>query len=159
MQEIQLTQDKVALVDDDVFEQLNQFNWHLVSSSSKGLYYASTELLQQDKSIYTCFMHWAVVGFKPPKGYVINHMDYNGLNNQGNNLRLVTHRQNTQHKRKEYSSKYPGVSWHKLTKKWIAHIKIDSKVKHLGSFDIEEEAFEKYKWACSICGQEVINIK
>lgn len=38
MKEIQLTQDKVALVDDDLFEYLNSFKWH--AKWKRSTYYA-----------------------------------------------------------------------------------------------------------------------
>lgn len=43
------------------------------------------------------------------------------------------------------SSNYKGVSYHKNIKKWISFITIDKKRKHLGYFDDEKEAGEKYK--------------
>lgn len=39
------------------------------------------------------------------------------------------------------SSKYKGISWHKNRSKWRATIKKDKKVKHLGYFDTELEAY------------------
>jgi len=152
MKEIVLTQDEVAQVDDDMFEELNRISWHLVKM--KNITYAGHMQYKSGKSV-NIHMHWCIVG-KPIKGYVVDHIDGIGLNNQRSNLRIITSRQNTQNRHKKYSSKYPGVSWHKLTGKWIAHIKIGEKVYHLGSFDEEEKAFEAYKRMCKISGQEVI---
>jgi hypothetical protein len=42
-------------------------------------------------------------------------------------------------------SKYKGVSWKKQTKKWSAHITINKKLKHLGYFFTEKEAYNAYK--------------
>jgi hypothetical protein len=50
-------------------------------------------------------------------------------------------------KPKEYSSGYKGVSWKKKISKWVANIKIDGKLKHLGYFTSEEEAAEAYQKA------------
>ena len=154
MDEILLTQGKIARVDSWKFDELNKFSWQAIKSEK--LWYASTTLKLPNGELYRCSMHWAVLKFKPPKGMVIDHIDGDGLNNQEYNLRLVTARQNTQNKHNKVTSKYPGVSWHKLTNKWIAHISINGKVYHLGSFVSEEEAFEKYKRMVNLTGQNVL---
>ena len=44
----------------------------------------------------------------------------------------------------QFTSKYKGVSWHKNSHKWIARITVNSKLKHLGYFNSEEEAHQAY---------------
>ena len=83
-------------------------------------------------------------------GYIpkeIDHIDGNSLNNNINNLREVTHQQNSwnqkknrSHNGKPTSSIYKGVSWHKQIKKWVVRIRIDGKNKSLGVFDNEKVA-------------------
>ena len=155
MNEIILTQNKVALVDEWRYEELNKFSWQAVPMGK--LWYASTTLVLPNNERYVCAMHWAVLKLKPPKGMVVDHKDGDGLNNQESNLRVITYRQNSQNRHDKPTSKYPGVSWHKLTKKWIAHISISGKVYHLGSFTTEEEAYEKYKHMVSLTGQNALN--
>ena len=77
----------------------------------------------------------------------IDHININPLDNRIENLRVLTHSQNNrnQKKRKNCSSQYKGVYWHKQNNKWLAYIRIDGKIKHLGSFTNEEEAAEAYK--------------
>ena len=77
----------------------------------------------------------------------IDHMNINPLDNKIENLRVVNNSQNqrNQHKLKNCSSKYRGVSWNKQNNKWNADITINYKTKHLGLFDNEEEAYECYK--------------
>jgi hypothetical protein len=156
MKEIPLTRGMKALVDDEDFEELNRFNWQATPGNNGKLWYARTTLRLPDGNTFVCQMQHAVLKVRPSRSIVPDHIDGDGLNNQKYNLRLLTRRQNTQDKHRTYTSKYPGVSWHKLTGKWIAHIMISRKIKHLGSFDSEEEAFERYKWAVSLCGQEVL---
>lgn len=81
------------------------------------------------------------------KNNQIDHKNINPLDNRIENLRVVNVSQNTrnQNKRKNCSSKYRGVS--RDRNKWRADIQIDGKHKHLGLFDIEEEAAECYKKA------------
>ena len=77
----------------------------------------------------------------------IDHIDINPSNNRIENLRRINNSQNlkNRNKFKNCSSKFKGVSWHKQNNKWIAYITIDNKVKYLGSFTNEEEAYECYK--------------
>ena len=77
----------------------------------------------------------------------IDHININPLDNRIENLRVVNHSINTRNrnKQKNCSSQYKGVSWHKRDSKWFAQIRIDGKLKHLGYFTNEEEAYECYK--------------
>ena len=77
----------------------------------------------------------------------IDHININPLDNRIENLRVLNHSQNNRNKnkKKNCSSQYKGVSWHKQINKWVAHISIDNKMKYLGHFTNEEEAAEVYK--------------
>jgi len=46
---------------------------------------------------------------------------------------------------KPMSSKYKGVSRHTTSKKWCAYIRINGKLKYLGSFNDEKSAYKKYQ--------------
>lgn len=75
---------------------------------------------------------------------VVDHINHDKTDNRVENLRLVTQRENTSHRKKKGSSKYPGVYWNKRDQKWMAYIWIDVKKKYLGLFEIEEEAAQAY---------------
>lgn len=144
MREIQLTQGQVAIVDNEDFEKLNQFKWFAFKKGNT--FYAQRHMPmingQQPLMIY---MHHEVLG-KPPVGLETDHKDGDGLHNFRSNLWFVTHRQNMQKSnRKNKSSKFPGVYWHKAANKWQAQIMITGKYKYLGIFTTEVEAFEAYK--------------
>lgn len=76
---------------------------------------------------------------------VVNHRDLNPLNNHVDNLEIVTHRENTNMKHIASLSKYTGVTFHKGSGKWQAHIKIGFKYKYLGQYSTEEEASAVYE--------------
>ena len=80
-----------------------------------------------------------------PRKNPIDHININTLDNRIENLRLVTVSQNSRNinKRPNSSSKYIGVR--RKYNKWEASITINRKVKYLGLFDTEEEAYECYK--------------
>ena len=78
------------------------------------------------------------------KGLVIDHIDNNKLNNMTTNLQLITNKKNTSKDRKNKTSKYTGVSWHKQSNKWLAQFRENGSVKYLGTFESEEEAKDAY---------------
>jgi hypothetical protein len=81
-----------------------------------------------------------------PAHLVCDHIDHNGLNNTKRNLRLCTKQQNAinQRPRKDGSSKYKGVCWHKRNKKWQARIHHSGRYYHLGTFKSQRAAALAY---------------
>ena len=75
---------------------------------------------------------------------VVDHINNIKTDNRLENLQLISHRKNNS-KDKKGTSKYTGVSWYKNYNKWKSTIYINDKVVHLGYFNTEEEAYEKYK--------------
>lgn len=80
-----------------------------------------------------------------PKGMVVDHINGNTRDNRRCNLRVCTQHQNTynQKVRKNNTSGYKGVYFHKTNKKWCAFISVP-KSKYLGSFETKEEAARAY---------------
>lgn len=154
MKEIVLTQDKVALVDDNTFEMLNKFKWF--AQKSDNTYYACRMLPRINGKHPQIKMHHVVIG-KPPKGFKTDHKNGNGLHNFKNNLRHVTNRQNCQNRKNANdSSQYPGIYWHKQREKWCARIWSNGKMNHLGYFKVEINAFNAYKRAVETLGEEML---
>ena len=77
-----------------------------------------------------------------PEEKTVDHEDGNGLNNKISNLRLATHKQNQDNRKKSKnnSSGVTGVIWVKLSKKWRAEIYKDRSRIYLGLFDNKDEA-------------------
>lgn len=78
---------------------------------------------------------------------IVDHIDRDRTNNCYDNLRWVTKSQNSRNidKKKNTSSKYLGVHLNTKRQKWCAQFKLNGKVKYLGSFATEEEAYEAFK--------------
>lgn len=142
MKYIKLTNGYSAMVDDDDYEKLSVYTWRGFKSF-KNIYAVTTQKV--NGRLTSILMHRLILNAE--KGKMIDHKDNYGLNNQKNNLRFCTNSENQKNKRASGVSKYLGVSWHKRTKKWLAHICIDKKQKHLGLFVEEKEAaicYNKY---------------
>ncbi len=73
----------------------------------------------------------------------IDHINGNTLDNRKENLRPSNRLMQTRNRASSIgsSSKYIGIHLHKLTGKWRAQIKINGKVKSLGLFFTQEDAF------------------
>ena len=141
MKEIQLTQGRVALVDDEDFERLNQWKW--CAHKDGNMFYAIRSYKRKiDNKIKSILMHRLITDAK--KGQIIDHKDRNGLNNQKSNIRFCTVSQNAQNRNPYGNSKYLGVCWHKTGKKWQAGIVINNKSKYLGIYMCEKEAAKAY---------------
>jgi len=76
---------------------------------------------------------------------VINHKDFNKLNNNVNNLEIITQRENSNRIHLKSSSKYVGVCWNNQKNKWHSQIRINGKINFLGYFENELEAHEAYQ--------------
>ncbi|WEL95505.1 HNH homing endonuclease [Xanthomonas phage vB_XooS_NR08] len=72
----------------------------------------------------------------------LDHIDGARTNNRIDNLRECNKAENSQNKGKykNCTSGVTGVHWHKRYKKWVAQIRVDGKLIHLGGFDTIEEA-------------------
>lgn len=143
MKEIKLTQGKVALVDDADFEMLSQYKWHVIKQPARGCYIASTYSKIKRSAVQ---MHRLIM--KTPKGMDTDHINGDTLDNRRSNLRICTRSQNQMNKcrARNNTSGFKGVS--RSGKKWMAYIKINRKLKHLGVFKDKLEAHQAYIAAC-----------
>jgi len=79
-----------------------------------------------------------------PNNYqIVDHINQNTTDNSIVNLRWVTKSGNMRN-RKNQGKYMKGVTFHKKNNKFMAKICIDNKSKHLGYFNDELEAHEKY---------------
>lgn len=135
-----------AIVDDEDFERLNSFRWHV---GTKGYVVHSRSRRAEGKTPETIRMGRMVMDLQPGDLQQADHINGDKLDHQRSNLRVVTNAQNRQNLRaegfKSYAGKptsscFRGVSFNKASGKWKAHIRIDGELKHLGVFVLEEDA-------------------
>ena len=139
MREIKLTTGgKFAIVDDDDYEKINKFKWSYKETG----YAIRTEYSPLGKKKIA--MHRFIM--KAPKGLQCDHINGNRLDNRKENLRICTSQQNNWNrgKRKNLSSIYRGVHFHKKSNKWTAVIRKGSNVNYLGLFINETDAAIAY---------------
>lgn len=143
MKEIQLTQGMVALVDDADFDYLNQWKWSLCKIGNNN-YAARSKKIPKTRRSVSFRMHRIILDV--PKGLYVDHIDGNGLNNQRSNLRICTNQDNARNQpaRKNVTSQFKGVGWHKDHNKWRAYITDMHKAIHIGMFKSEKEAALAY---------------
>ena len=140
MKEIKLTQNKTSLVDNEDFKCLNHYKWFVIRD--RNTYYACRMIYVNGKR-RRLLMHRDIL--KTPHGFISDHIDGNGLNNQRSNLRVCTIQQNSMNvKRSRGTSQYKGVRWHKRDKKWRAQIGFNNKVLYIGDFKDEIDAALAY---------------
>jgi hypothetical protein len=87
-----------------------------------------------------------LLGGKPKKGLVSDHINGDRLDNRKLNLRFATYKENGLNRKNVGKSKYRGICIKKINKKgikYLAHIKIDGKTKFLGYGYNEKELYEK----------------
>ena len=142
MKLIQLTQGQFAMVDDEDFEELNQFKWYANSSNK---YFRAIRNIRINGKYTTVKLHRVIMSAQ--KGDIIDHIDGDTLNNQRSNLRFCTNSQN-QHNSKIRSNNKSGFKGVHLSRKGFrAEIRLNGKVIYLGRRSTAEEAHELYKEA------------
>lgn len=146
MKEIQLTQGKFALVDDDDYERLSQFKWQATKASAKHVWYAGSNFKTEEGSRWLR-MHRLIM--KATRGQDVDHIDGNGLNNTKANLRVCRHQDNMRNRRPMIGrNQFKGVYFEKDGRQqpWRAHIKCDGKQRRIGRFSSAEDAATAYNF-------------
>jgi hypothetical protein len=137
----------VALVDDEDYDWLMQYNWHLhidTSVKHKVAKYAHTNIwIEGNRTVRS--MH--VLIMKLDDGRVVDHKDRDGLNNQRHNLRPAWPYQSAANRD---TSSYRKVSQYRCVRKakdcpnrpWFAQIRFNGKLVTVGYYESELKAAE-----------------
>jgi hypothetical protein len=141
MKQILLTQGKVALIDDDDFEYINQWKWR-VAKCHNGAIYACRGTYNPNFSMI--LMHRVIM--QTPGSLVVDHIDHNGLNNQKTNLRNCTDSENRCHSYRKSNNKtgFKGISWNQKNKRWYVEISVNHQRIYIGCFRVCADAVSAY---------------
>jgi hypothetical protein len=139
--------DLSFLVDDEDFDNIKNKRW--VGTKNK-----------KDNTLYVTSSKFGKLHaflLNPAPGYIVDHIDGNGLNNQKNNLRCVLPSENAKNRRKTFyikdkkvTSKYKGVLKRRNDINYSATIWANGKSIHLGRYENEVEAALAYDKASKI---------
>ena len=172
MKKIPLTQGKFAIIDDEDFELVSKFKWHVKIAQSKLFYAYAT--IRKGMSLPKRFietlrviryksksgevktyhskrrripLHWLIL--PPKKGYTTDHINGNGLDNRRNNLRSCLLKDNLKNRRIHKNNKcgYKGVQKVPNSKLYRARIKVNKKTIRLGRYKSLIEAARIYDLA------------
>jgi hypothetical protein len=136
--EIPLTQGKFAIVDDDDYERLIEHKWCYTKQGYAGAYKKGTSATGAERML----MHREIC--TPQKGFVVDHINMDKLDNRKENLRVVTYRENCFNRLKiKGNSRFKGVAL-SHPNRWVASIWIGDKRVNLGSYEKEEDAAKAY---------------
>lgn len=131
MKKIRLSKGKQTIVDDKLFEFLNEWKW---SVDRRGYACRSQKANEITDGVrHQIFLHRVVT--ECPKGLEVDHINHDTLDNRLVNLRVCTRGQNARNRvlQKNNSSGFTGVSWSSSRQTWIASIRDGVKQRYLGS--------------------------
>jgi hypothetical protein len=142
MKEIPLTKGQVALVDDEDYDRVMQYNWYYNDM------YAIRALPRINGKQYRQNLSNFIM--QVPNSVMLDHKDRKPLNNQKYNLRQCTFAQNARNiKLPTGTSKYRGVTYYHDKRRnkppcWQARIRVNNKSIFLGYFDDPVIAAQTY---------------
>lgn len=128
MKQLPLSRGLVALVDDDVFEELNKHKWN-VHDFGKLKYYAGARIRGEYVRLHNFIMN-------PPTGLEVDHINGETLDCRRVNMRLTDHATNCRNRIKPDA----GVSYDSWSGKWRARIGFNYERIDLGKYTNKEEA-------------------
>jgi hypothetical protein len=142
--EIILTQGKVAIVDDEDYDYLNQFKWHVIKYGNIFYAYRNIKKLNGKRSSFS--MHRTIMNAN--KGYIVDHINQDTLDNRKINLRICTQSQNQMNRNKTIKNKtgYKGVI-QKGNNKFGVQITLNKKIIHIGYYIDPIDAARAYNSA------------
>lgn len=144
---IPLTRGYVAIVDDEDYERLSEWNWHVIGRAPY-IYAVRKRRVGEGEFWRTkrvLYMHCAVVNADGDGLIRVDHFNHNTLDNRRANLRICTHGLNLANQRSTTGqSRFKGVHWRKDRHRWRARIRINRKDYSLGYYCHEEDAARAY---------------
>lgn len=150
--EIVLTQNMVALIDDDDYDLVAKYTWHYHPDKQHKKGRAATWVCLGNKKKRRIYLHRLILN--APSDKWVDHSDGNPLNNRRANLRLCNPAENARNAKAKKSlvarSPYKGVSWLAKNRRWAARITVNRKMIFLGTYLTDTEAALAYDQAAPL---------
>lgn len=161
MKEMKLTrkgQEHIVMFDDDDYDLIMKYSWRITCGGYVYGYIPGTGIKRRYVNYW---MHRVVLGLGTGRSIMVDHINFNKLDNRKTNLRVCTPQENTRHKRKNFgSSMYKGVTRSACRRQYVkknGHITVyeyyrwevkastgGRKSTRLGFFKNEEDAARAY---------------
>lgn len=127
--------EKIVNIDTEDIDKMKPYHWIIRSDG----YVKAT--LGRNKYIY---LHRLLMNVLDNNSIEVDHINQNPSDNRKYNLRIATHAENNRNIElcSKNTSGFRGVYFDKKCKNWYAHIRIDNKSKHLGSYKNKEDAIK-----------------
>lgn len=145
MQLIALTKGYHTLVDDDMFETLIQFSWFAVETVTgpNSIHVAATRWLdgRSGPGRRAIRMSHQILGILPEEldGKVVDHINRNPLDNQRENLRIITRQENAMNSARVINA--AGIYYEKSRNRYKAFKLFgNGKKLYIGTYKTYEEA-------------------
>lgn len=136
---IELSQGKVAVIDDADFPLVSTRKWYALEAKKRGIWYAAST------DVDRVLMHRLLLGVNDTQ--LVDHRDHDGLNNRRSNLRPCSVRQNAMNSRPR--GRFKGVVRLPYGNRFAGKIVHNGKPLHLGVFGSEVMAAAAYNAAAS----------
>lgn len=134
-----------VFVDDEDFDLVDKYTWHLQVVKKSNLKYAGTNVYNSEtKKCTQIKMHRLIMKFPE---FIIDHFDRNGLNNQKANFRLCSHTENVRNSvviQINNTTGFRGVFFEPKKKLYRAMIGVDGKIVGGGRFKSPLKAAMRY---------------
>ena len=118
MRILQLTKRLFSTISDESWGLVSSKSWHVKKLGDN--YYA----IRQPAEGVTIYLHREILGLTTNDKVVVDHIDHDTLNNQLDNLRIVTIQENCCNRRagKNNRSGFLGVFYDRHRNKWVATV-------------------------------------
>ncbi len=138
MKTIILSRGYATQVDEDDFEWLSLFSWHLHTGSTGGKYAAAIDSTLPRKDRVPILLHRVLTLAR--QGESVDHINGDSLDNRSTNLRICSHAQNMQNC-KPYATNTSGFTgvW-KKRRRFCVTISSGNRSVYVGTFDTALQA-------------------
>ena len=142
-----------AIINESDYLLVSPYTWWIGSGRNSHTLYACATINGHKTKMHRLIMN-------ATKGQIVDHINGCGIDNRRQNLRLCSHSQNSANMFRMAlgSSRFKGVSWDKVKKRWFAKITVNYKQIALGRYRTEEDAARAYDAAAKTYFGKFANI-